>query len=298
MMRELSIPIAVAIVKNKLATPPLGKMSEVENYDNLIVRIDEGKAGARWLTVRDKFAPYGYVPAELRGQPAIVLTESAPRETTSATGAVDGITFEGRANLRPDGSASVELVESFAGKVAISMRNVLDKVPDAQLHDFVEQRLLGRNLPGAKVRGLKVLNKAELGEPIVLSVEAEVPQLARAQDRGMLLAPLFSMHLAQLASLPERQTPLLLGASSHVDVRFEIVVPESMPMPASLPHAQLRDSDRTVAVSDAVHGHAIEIVRTIDVPAGRVQPGAEYAAFRRFVEDADAVLDREVSLGR
>jgi tetratricopeptide (TPR) repeat protein len=298
MMRELGIPISVAIVKNKLATPPEGKMSEVEDYDNLILRLDLGKAGARWLTVRDKFAPYGYLPAELRGQPAIVLSSNAPKETTSAEGAVDGITFEGHAALARDGSASVVLVESFAGKVAISMRNVLDKVPDAQLHDFVEQRLIGRNLPGAKLRHMKVLNKTELGEPIVLEVEADVPQLARPQDKGMLLAPLFSMRLVQLASLPERQTPLLLGASSHVDVRFEVVVPESIPMPNGLPHAELRDADRTVTVNDAIHGHELKLVRTVDIPAGRVQPGAEYEKFRHFVGDADALLDREVFLGR
>jgi cellulose synthase operon protein C len=298
LMRQLQIPVAVAIVKNKLATPPLGQMSEVEDYDNLILRLALGKSPPRWLTVRDKFAPYGYLPAELRGQPAIVLSENAPRETTALTGETDGITFEGRAMLRPDGSASVDLVESFAGKIGISMRSVLDKIPDAQLHDFVEQRLLGRNLPGAKVLKLKVLNKTELGEPIVLNVEAEVPELARLRDRGLLLTPLFSMHLAQLAALPERQTPLLLGASSHVDVRFEIVAPESIPLPPNLPHAELRDSDRVVQVNDAIHGHAIELARTIDIPAGRVQPGADYEKFRRFVEDADALLDREIALGK
>jgi cellulose synthase operon protein C len=298
MMRELSIPVAVALVRNKLATPPVGKMSEVESYDNLVVHLDTGAAGSRWLTVRDKFAPYGYVPAELRDQPAILLVPGAPTATTAATGAIDGVTFEGRAILAENGSAQVELIESFAGKAAISMRNMLDKVPEAQLHTFVEQRLIGRNLPGAKVRDLKVLNKAELGAPVVLQVQADVPALARAQKRGMVLAPLFSMHLAQLASLPERQTPLLLGASSHVEVRFEVVVPESTPMPVSLPHADLRDIDRSVSVNDTLHGHAIDLVRTVNIPAGRVQPGADYERFRRFVEDADALLEREVFLGK
>jgi hypothetical protein len=198
-----------------------------------------------------------------------------------------------------DGSAHVELIESFAGKLAISMRSMLDKVPDAQLHDFVEQRLIGRNLPGAKVRDLKVRNKTELGSPVILQVEADVPALARPRERGMVLAPIFSMHLAQLAALPERQTPLLLATSSHVEVRFEIVVPPSTAMPITLPpHAELRDVDRTVSVNDSIHGQSIELSRIVDLPAGRVPPGADYDRFRRFVEDADSLLDREVFLGK
>jgi tetratricopeptide (TPR) repeat protein len=298
MMRELGIPVEVAIVKNKLATPPLGKMGEVESYDSLVVRLDIGASGVRWLNVRDKFAPYGYLPAELRHQPAIVLAAGTPHEMTSANGAVDAITFEGRANLRPDGSASVDLVESFLGKVAISMRGVLDKVPEAQLHDFVEQRLLGRNLPGARVRDVRVENREELGAPIVVHVAAEVPQLGRQEEHGIVLSPLFAVHLAQLASLPERQTPLLLGASSHVEVRFEIVAPESMHMPPSLANAEARERDRVVVVKDTVHGHALLLDRVVDMPAGRVQPGTEYASFRRFVQEADTLLERELFIGR
>ena len=73
LVRELGIPVEAALVKNRLATPPLGKMSEVEEYDGLLLRITTGDAdpgathGARWLTVRDKFAPAWYVPAEYRG---------------------------------------------------------------------------------------------------------------------------------------------------------------------------------------------------------------------------------------
>lgn len=298
MLRELGIPVEVAIVKDKLAPPPLGKMSEVESYDSLVVRLDEGAQAVRWLTVRDKFAPYGYLPAELRQQPAIVLSAGTPHEVTSATGPVDAITFEGRANLRADGSASVDLVESFAGKVAISMRGVLDKVPEAQLHDFVEQRLLGRNLPGARVRDFRIENREELGAPIVMRVAAEVPQLGRQEEHGIVLSPLFAVHLTQLATLPERQTPLLLGSSSHVEVRFEVLVPESMRLPANLPNAEARDRDRVVEIKDTNHGRSLLLDRIVDMPAGRVQPGAEYASFRRFVEEADRLLEREVLIGR
>ena len=45
----------------------------------------------------DKFAPYGYVPAEMRGQPAIRLIAGTPRETIPMEGALDGVSFTGRA---------------------------------------------------------------------------------------------------------------------------------------------------------------------------------------------------------
>jgi hypothetical protein len=65
-----------------------------------------------------------------------------------------------------------------------------------------------------------------------------------------------------------------------------------------LPREKLVDADRTIAVSDEILAHGLKLVRSIDIPAGRIQPGAEYARFRRFVADADAVLDREVVVGK
>ncbi len=51
-------------------------------------------------------------------------------------------------------------------------------------------------------------------------------------------------------------------------------------------------------MKDAVHGHEIHLARTIDIPAGRVQPGDDYAHFQQFTHDADTALEREISLGR
>jgi hypothetical protein len=254
--------------------------------------------GARWLTVHDKFAPYGYVPAEMRGQPAIRLVAGTPTDTVTASGALDGITFEGRADLREDGSATVELVQSWSGKVGIAMRNVFDKIAETQIKDFVESRLLARNLPGARLRELKIENKKDLTAPVVVRLHADVPQLARPQGKKLVLRALFPMHIGQLAALPSRQTPIVLTTSSHAEVRFTIVVPESIRMPASLPTGEARDGERVVVVKDAVHGHALTLDRTIDIPAGRVQPGDEYTRFARFTQSADALLERDVALGQ
>jgi cellulose synthase operon protein C len=272
-------------------------MSEVEAYDSLVLRLRAGKKTI-WMTVHDKFSPFGTISSELRGQDAIVLIAGAPHDKTDLGGALDGVVFSGRANLRADGSADLDLVQSYTGKLASSMRDVLAKVPEAQLDDFVETRLVGRNFPGARVHSLKVENRESLDEPLVLRVSADVRDMARPGSDGLVLKSLFPMRLSQLAVLPERQTPLLIGVSSHIDVRFEIVVPASMKMPTSLPSADIHDADRVVSVKDKVNGHTIDLARTIDIPAGRIQPGAAYAKFVQFTQNADDVAERDIRIGK
>ncbi|HWL87437.1 MAG TPA: tetratricopeptide repeat protein, partial [Polyangiaceae bacterium] len=175
LLRQLGIPVELAVVKNRLAPPPLGKLSEVEAFDALALRIPT-EGGTRWLTVHDKFAPFGYIAAGLRGQPAYRLVPGTPADTTTAGGDLDGITFEGRATLREDGSASVELAQGFRGKVGTSLRGVFDRIAESQVRDFVETRLLGRNFPGARVRDVAVEGKQTLDAPLVVRVHADVPQ--------------------------------------------------------------------------------------------------------------------------
>jgi hypothetical protein len=263
----------------------------------VLLRIDVG-TGVRWLTVRDKFAPAWYVPAEYRGQPAIRLIPGRPEDTTPTTGGNDGVIFAGRATLREDGSATVSLAQRFEGKAGIGIRNVLDKVPGAQLHDFLESALVGRSLPGAHLTTFSVDHKDDPSAPLVLHLEAEVPELARKSSAGLTIAPLFPMNLNELAALAERQTPLLISQAFHVEVHFEIAVPDGMRLPKDLAPAQARDGERTVIVNDAVRGHSLFLDRIVDIPAGRVQPGAEYAGYVRFIHDGDNLVQRQIVLGR
>lgn len=306
LIRLLDMKVELALVKSRIAMPPVGKMSEVETFDNVVARLETGAApavtgttdGARWLTVRDKFAPFGYVPAELRGQPAIRLVPGTPRTTTPSLGAADGVMIEGRAYLKEDGSASVEISQSYVGRMGIGLRAVFDRVAESKRQEFVETRLLANNIPGARLRELKMENKDDLAAPLVLKMKAEVPQLARNVGGGRLvLKQLFSVDIAQIASLPQRQTPLLLSSSSHVEVSFQILTPTNMRLPASLPGGELRDGDRSVVVKDNVEGNAIRLIRVVDIPAGRVQPGAEYQRFVQFTQGADQLLAREIALG-
>ncbi len=297
LLRQLGIPVELALVKSRIAPPPVGKMSEVEIYDNVALRLETDK-GAQWMTVRDKFAPYGYLPAELRGQPSIRLVPGTPRDTTPTQGAADGVIIAGRASLKEDGSASVELTETFGGRIGIGLRSVFDRVAEGKRNEFVETRLLASNLPGARLEKLEIKNKDDLALPLVLQMKVQVPQLARSVPGRLLLKPLFSIDIAQMASLAQRQTPLLLASSTHVEVKFDIVVPTTLKVPGSLPSGKIQDGDRTVTVNDTVEGNMITLSRVVDMPAGRVQPGAEYAKFVAFTQSADQLIAREIAIGK
>jgi len=71
-----------------------------------------------------------------------------------------------------------------------------------------------------------------------------------------------------------------------------------MKPPAQMPTAERREGDLVVAVRDVVSGHAIDFDRVIDLPSARVEPGADYATWQSFVQAADALLTRDVAIGK
>ncbi len=294
MLRLLGIDTHFAVVKNRLVAPPIGKMSEVEQYDALVMRI-AAEHGPRWLTVHDKFAPYGYVPAELREQPAIVLSEGTPHEIVHAPGAIDGVKYEGRAALRSDGSGVLDLELTFSGNRGIAWRNALDQVAQAKLYDFVERELVAPSFAGGHVRDLKAQGADRPDEPLLMKLKIEVPELAKVVSGGLELHPPFAPRLGQLAALPERHTPMLRPSHWYSEVHVEVTLPPGAKASADISHGQTRDGDAVVTVKDAAGGSgSIVFDRVIDLPAGRVEPGAEYAAWQKFVRDTDTLIARDV----
>jgi len=75
-------------------------------------------------------------------------------------------------------------------------------------------------------------------------------------------------------------------------------VPDSLQLPTGLAPVEARDGERTIRVHDSVRGHSLVLDRVVDIPAGRVQPGAEYARYLRFIHDGDNLVQRELVLGR
>ena len=85
--------------------PPVGPMSDVDDYDSLALRLDSGNGRTAGSPCTTSSRRTGTSPSSSAGSPAILLTPGTPRDTVTTSGAVDGIAFDGHAELRDDGSA-------------------------------------------------------------------------------------------------------------------------------------------------------------------------------------------------
>ena len=294
--RLLGVEAEIGLVRDRLAAPPMGPMSEVESYGSVAVRLST-ESGPRWMVVRDKFAPFGYMPSSLRGQPAIVLVPGAPRETTPPSGSQDGVTHEGTVELATDGSARLDLDQRYEGKLAIALRSALQELPEARFKEIIESRLLPQSLPGARVISVFVKNVAELDAPLVLHMKLEMSSFARPRGGELLVSPLFPLHLAALTTLPARETPLYISENiaTRLAVKLRIKLPEGARVTTTLAPVNVEDESRSVRVDDRVEPGFLVLDRVMDLPAGRIKPTG-YLAFQAFARSVDAALHRDVSV--
>jgi tetratricopeptide (TPR) repeat protein len=290
--RLAGLEVSLGLVADRLTPPPLGPMSEAERYSALALRVRDGKEVV-WLQVRSRFAPFGYLPSSLRGQPAIVLADKPFEETTPVTGAIDEVVHEGQGTLSEEGALTLALTTTYRGKLAIALRTALHDKSDNEVRDRIEGGLLPQVLPGAQVRKLEVVGFEDVDKPLVLKLDVSLPSFARVRGRELVVTPPFSLRLSPAASLARRETPLYIGDSNRIVVRLDVKLPTGATVTSELSKAALDDHGRKVEVGDRASEGRLALERLVDVPAGRV-PTSEYRAFQEYARAADAALLREI----
>ena len=302
--RLAGLDARIGLVRDRLSPEPRGPFSKAETYSVPAVRV-AAAGGNRWLVVADRFAPYGYLPSSLRGQPAVLLQAAQPitsaalpplmRETTSTEGAESRIDHRGEVDLHADGSATMRLEQHYDGRYAVQLRSVLSNVPAARRQDVVEAQLLGLALPGGRVTELDLPNLDALDEPVKLSMTIEVPNLARVAAGELVLEVPFLGSIARLVQLPTRETPLYISErmATRTLVDLRVKLPAGARVEGTPPQLESSDSLVAAVVRDRVEGEVLHVEREIHIPAGRVQPEA-YPSFRAAVLSGDEALNRKV----
>jgi tetratricopeptide (TPR) repeat protein len=293
--RALDIPVDYAVVQNRLTLPPQGPFSESMVYTQPLLRVRSGQTST-WLTLGSKHAPFGYVPAETRGMPAVVLFgDGWEKTTTPAGGALDDAATEGTARLADDGSAELDLVQSFHGKYATGLRGALSQLPTRQIRDAIETRLLGGALRGVELVNHRVEGLDDPDAPIRIVTKSRARAFAQPVGKTLVVQPPFVPRLGQYATLPARQTPLLIADSLSQRVKLTIKLPPGATLETRVGPAEVRDGERAVVIADSHAGQAITLERRVSIPAGRVQT-KDYAKFLDFTRQADEAISGSVRI--
>lgn len=291
--RALGIPIEYAVGQSRLSLPPSGPFSEATLYTMPLLRVTTEK-GDVWLTLGSKYAPFGSVPADVRGMPAYALTESGPRALrVPKEGLEDRVDYTGDVRLASDGSASVELVQTMHGKYATALRGALSEMPTTQIRDVIESKLLGYALRGARLDKHRVDHLNEPEKPLIIRTTSRVPAFAQVAGSVLLVAPPFSPRIGQLAALPARHTPLLVADSTEQRILLRVHLPEGARVSTAFAPVDIADASRRILLRDRVEGGDVILDRRITLPAGRVQV-TDYPKFLMFARTADDALSASV----
>ena len=292
--RAEGIPLRYAVAQSRLAPPPLGPISASTLFTQPVAKI-EGKNGSAWLTLGNKYAPFGYLPVEVRGMPAYFVDGDAREQTTvPEQGSADSLAFSGKGELDASGTLSIDLVEEFSGKLAIGLRRGLSQVSEHELHDVLETNLLAQTLRGGSLLRYSIEHRDDLDAPLVIRMTVKVSRFAQKSDKTLVFTPPLSPNLGRLATLPSRQTPLLIAETLHRRISVDIALPKQATL-EGLASGTIEDRGHRVVIKDAVKNGVLHVERTVDIPAGRIQP-ADYARFSHFVRQADDALSRAVQV--
>jgi cellulose synthase operon protein C len=261
--RELGVSVRPVLTRSRLvaeASAPT-PVEELDDFSESIAVLDLGTAAAPvavYVDPRLRHAAFGYLPPSLDGARTLALTDGRfgiARSTATADHRSVDVTIR----LDEQGGGVAVATEDLTGWPALEWAELVDRLgaDRSRLRQDFEQRWLGVQFPGARLRDLDVeVPKDAPGAGVVRVRYSFVsPQLAVKSDHEMKLQPTFfrSQPGRRFATEPQRSTTLMLG--------FD--VPFRMTATVELPHAA-----RLIQPGDGQGGTVPEGIKP-----GGVQPG-------------------------
>jgi len=281
----------LALVRGAEADHSTAALPDPETYGYLLLRVAT-ENGPVWLHAGARHAPFGFLPPQVRGEQALVLNSSAERATLpQADPRADSRDVDVTITLGKQGKAELKVRETHRGQSAVSWRNDLDDVPQAELEARFEESYASKIVPGGKLKSVSFEKRDEPEAPLVIAYTLEVDRLGHRVGDELRVPGLFPASLqAQFAREAQRSTPLLVAPGANSTVHVRVLLPkgakvQAMPKPSKLDFNQARFE--SVVTSDA---QQLDVMRTLRVPLMRVAPSdySTFAAFCRAVDLAEA----------
>ena len=191
--------------------------------------------------------------------------------------------------LATDGTATGEIEEEFHGREAVRWRALLARTPEDERMGMFEEDYVADVLPGAEVTELEIQNESTLGEALIVTYRISSLRLGESPAEGTLrlLLPYQSELASGFASLPSRQTALVIHAPQDETISFEIRLPDgaTAQLPPPVQAIDPRGEYRLTAPAEQPPG-TILLERHISLHPGRVEP-SRYATWSSFCRTVD-----------
>jgi hypothetical protein len=298
------VPSDLALARSFAADSFESTMADADTYDHLLVRVDVStpsvKAEPVWLFANERWAPFGFLPAPLRGQPALLLEPGAPHARVS-NGLLGDDTrrFVVQVALRADGGARIDVNETLHGSEAVAWRGQLEQIPQAELDRRMEQDYVARLFPGASLAALEITGREQDAPDLVLRYVAEVKSFARPVSGGLALPSLLPSEISSnLARTATRKTTELIASPVKTEVSATITLPAGFALQAVPEREKLAGAFAgrpSFADSVTADAKAVRLERALNLPVMRINV-ADYPAFSEFCRRVDAVEGRELLL--
>jgi hypothetical protein len=197
------------------------------------------------------------------------------------------------ARVTADGAAAIEVEETVTGGDAPGYRSRY--AAEGTRRDRFEQQLR-QMFPGLVLESERMENLDELGAPVELVYRANVPQLGRRDADGLVVsATVLDDLLRSMARSPSRRYPLDLGGTRSYLENRRIELPRGYRVASAPEGGEAESPFGRLALTVEANGREVSARTELEVRKDRITPG-DYAAFRAWVERADAILRQQIHL--
>ena len=240
LLRELGVPARPVLARSRLVAEAAAPAptQELDDFADALVEIDlpTGR-GPVYVDPRLRHAAFGYLPPNLDGARTLSLADGRLGVARSS-GTADHRSVDVTIRLDEQGGGVAVATEELTGWPALEWAELVEKfgADRARLRQDFEQRWLGVQFPGARLRDLEVTLPRDApgaaAQPVHVRYSFVSPQLAVRGDHEMKLLPTFfrSQPGRRFATEPQRSTTLVLG----FDVPFHMTATVELPRAAKL----------------------------------------------------------------
>ncbi len=250
-----------------------------------------------WIDIGSRHAPFGHIPASLRGQPGLTAELAAREAQVPDASPIDDLVHTRLVGtVEADGSLEFEVTERFVGARATEFRSQVNRIPEAE-RELRASAILGRQFSGGRAENVSFSGVDDRHVPMELRANVVSTMLGRSEDTTFFLPARLgeAMRYSALAQLSERRSDLVFDENLHEVVIQELTLPAGSQVVQLCPAASGEHGAATFSVSCTQEGDRIVHRTEINLPPRRIGPD-DYDSFADFLLRYDEACATETQI--